>query len=131
MEKITLRFSSNHSLNNLYSLVVCLILNEKEKQYSIEYVHHFTRREGSPGEEEARKLVLPKRVLKAFTERAVDRILSKDEIPNLTNTRVLDGFNYEITITKGDVKKQYYANDVEIKTYPLLDYLATWSKNHQ
>ncbi len=108
-----------------------MILNEKEKQYSIEYVHHFTRRKGTPGEEEAKKLVLPKEVLDAFTEKAVDRILSKDEIPNLTNTRVLDGFNYEITITKGDVKKIYYANDVEIKTYPLLDYLATWSKNHQ
>ena len=100
MGKITLRFSSNHSLNNLYSLVVCLILNEKEKQYTIEYVHHFTRREGSPGEEEAGKLVLPKEVLDAFTEEAVNRILSKDEIPNLTNTLVLDGFNYEITITE-------------------------------
>ena len=41
---------------------------------------------------------------------------------------VLDGNHYEITITKGKVKKEYYADDASIETYPLLRYLASWCR---
>ena len=71
---------------------------------------------------------LPKRVLTAFTENAINKILSKDEIPNEFGMMVLDGYSYEITITKGDVCKEYSADDVSIETYPLLRYLASWCR---
>ena len=58
----------------------------------------------------------------------VNKILSKDEFPNESVFEVLDGNSYDITITKGGVKKEYYANDVTIETYPLLRYLASWCR---
>ena len=72
---------------------------------------------------------LPKRVLDAFTENAINMILSKDEIPNESGMVVLDGHHYEITITKGKEKKEYYADDASIETYPLLRYLASWCRS--
>ena len=68
---------------------------------------------------------LPKRVLDAFTEDAINKILSKDEIPNESGMWVLDGNHYEITITKGNLRKEYDADDASIETYPLLRYLAS------
>ena len=69
---------------------------------------------------------LPKRVLDAFTENAINKILSKDEIPNESGMLVLDGNHYEIKITKGNLRKEYNADEVSIETYPLLRYLASW-----
>ena len=71
---------------------------------------------------------IPKRVLNAFTESAINKILEKDEIPNESGMMVLDGYSYDITITKGNVRKEYCANDVTIETYPLLRYLASWCR---
>ncbi len=102
-------------------MVVVLTLDEKGKNYRAKLGNELLgeKKELPP---------LPKRILNAFTENAIDKILSKDEIPNESGMMVLDGNHYEITITKGKVKKEYYANDASIETYPLLRYLASWCR---
>ena len=119
MEKIRLKFSATPSLFPGNGVVVVLTLDEKGKSYKAKFENDFIgeQKELSP---------LPKRVLKAFTENAIDKILSKDEIPNESGMVVLDGNSYEIVITKGSLRKQYDAADVSIETYPLLRYLASW-----
>lgn len=121
MKKIRLKFSVTPSLFPGNSVVVVLTLDEKGKNYKAKFENDFIgeQKELSP---------LPKRVLDAFTENAINKILSKDEIPNESGMMVLDGNHYEITITKGDLRKEYYADDVSIETYPLLRYLASWYK---
>ena len=121
MEKVSLEFSAQHSLSALSNIIVVITLDETGKSYTAEKANEVLgNKEKLPS--------LPKRVLKAFTENAINKILSKDEIPNESGMMVLDGNHYEITITKGNVKKEYYANDVEIETYPLLRYLASWCR---
>ena len=120
MEKIKLKFSATPSLFPTNSMVVVLTLDEKGKSYKAKRENLLEKQEVmSP---------LPKRVLNAFTENAINIILSKDEIPNESGFEVLDGNNYEITITKGGVRKEYDANDASIETYPLLRYLASWCR---
>ena len=121
MEKIKLKFSVTPSLFPGNGMVVVLTLDEKGKSYKAKFENELLRnqKELPP---------LPKRVLNAFTENTINKILSKDEIPNESGFDMLDGNSYEITITKGEVKKEYYANDVEIETYPLLRYLASWCR---
>lgn len=121
MKKIRLKFSVTPSLFPGNSVVVVLTLDEKGKNYKAKFENDFIgeQKELSP---------LPKRVLDAFTENAINKILSKDEIPNESGMMVLDGNHYEITITKGDLRKEYDADDVSIETYPLLRYLASWYK---
>ena len=120
MEKIKLKFSVTPSLFPTNSMVVVLTLDEKGKSYKAKRENLLEKQEVvSP---------LPKRVLNAFTENAINKILSKDEIPNESGFVVLDGNHYEITITKGDIRKKYDANEVEIETYPLLRYLASWCR---
>jgi len=121
MEKISLEFSAQHSLSALSNIIVVITLDETGKSYTAEKTNELLgNKEKLPS--------LPKRVMNAFTENAINKILSKDEIPNESGMMVLDGNHYEITITKGNVKKEYYANDVEIETYPLLRYLASWCR---
>ena len=121
MEKIKLKFSVTPSLFPRNGMVVVLTLDEKGKSYKTKFENELlgNQKELPP---------LPKRVLNAFTENTINKILSKDEIPNESGFEVLDGHHYEITITKGDVKKEYYANDASIETYPLLRYLASWCR---
>ena len=121
MEKIKLKFSVTPSLFPRNGMVVVLTLDEKGKSYKTKFENELlgNQKELPP---------LPKRVLNAFTENTINKILSKDEIPNESGFDMLDGNSYEITITKGKVKKKYYANDVEIETYPLLRYLASWCR---
>ena len=120
MEKIKLKFSATPSLFPGNCMVVVLTLDEKGKSYKAKRENLLEKQEVmSP---------LPKRVLNAFTENAINIILSKDEIPNESGFEVLDGNNYEITITKGGVRKEYDANDASIETYPLLRYLASWCR---
>ena len=121
MEKIRLEFSAQQSLSFLSSMVVVITLDEHGKNYTAEIANELSgKQEELPP--------LPKRVLNAFTENAIDKILSKDEIPNESDMMVLDGCSYEITITKGDVRKKYYADDASIETYPLLRNLASWCR---
>ena len=120
MEKIIIKFSAQHSLIVSDSVVVVMTLDEKGKSYKAKCEDLMgTQKELPP---------IPKRVLKAFTESAVNKILSKDEIPNESGMMVLDGNHYEITITKGNVRKEYDANDASIETYPLLRYFASWCR---
>ena len=128
MEKIKLKFSVTPSLFLTNGLVVVLTLDEKGKSYKAKYDNPLGEFAKELSEEQKELSPLPKRVLAAFTENAINKILSKDEIPNESGEMVLDGNHYEITITKGKVKKEYYANDVEIETYPLLRYLASWCR---
>ena len=121
MEKVRLKFSATPSLFPGNRLVVVLTLDEKGKSYKVKLGNDFIG-------EQKELAPLPKRVLDAFTENAINKILSKDEIPNESGMMVLDGNHYEITITKGDLRKEYYADDVSIETYPLLRYLASWYK---
>lgn len=73
----------------------------------------------------------PKRVEKAFTRAAIEKILSVDEIPNKTDyVEILDGNTYYITIKKGNIAKVYVANDLSINTYPLLRFLASWARHY-
>ena len=120
MEKIIIKFSAQHSLIVSDSVVVVMTLDERGQNYKVKYEDLMgNKKEVRP---------IPKRVLKAFTESAINKILSKDEIPNESGMMVLDGYSYDITITKGGIKKEYYANDVTIETYPLLRYLASWCR---
>lgn len=120
MEKIKLEFSAQNSLVVSDSVVVVMTLDEKGKSYKVKCEDLMgTQKELPP---------IPKRVLKAFTESAINKILEKDEIPNESGMMVLDGYSYDITITKGGIKKEYCANDVTIETYPLLRYLASWCR---
>ena len=120
MERIKLKFSVTPSLFPTNSMVVVLTLDEKGKSYKAKHENLFKKQEeASP---------LPKRVLNAFTENSIDKILSKDIIPNESGYEVFDGNSYEITITKGDVRKEYDANEASIETYPLLRYLASWCR---
>ena len=122
MEKIELKFSATPSLLPTNGVVVVLTLDEKRKSYKAKRntISFFGEQKELPP--------IPKRVLDAFTENAIDKILSKDEIPNESGMMVLDGYHYEITITKGDLRKEYDADDVSIETYPLLRYLASWCR---
>lgn len=120
MEKIQLEFSAQNSLVVSDSVVVVMTLDEKGKSYKAKCEDLMGNQKDLPP--------IPKRVLKAFTESAINKILSKDEIPNESGLMVLDGYSYDITISKGGIKKEYYANDVTIETYPLLRYLASWCR---
>ena len=120
MDKIKLKFSATPSLFPGNSMVVVLTLDEKGKSYKAKREDLLEKQEVVPP--------LPKRVLNAFTENAINKILSKDEIPNESGFEVLDGNSYEITITKGNIRKKYDANDASIETYPLLRYLASWCR---
>jgi len=120
MEKIKMKFSVQHSLIVSASVVVVMTLDEKGKSYKVKCEDLMGSKKELPP--------IPKRVLNAFTENAVNKILLKDEIPNESGFEVLDGCSYDITITKGNVRKEYYANDVTIETYPLLRYLASWCR---
>jgi len=120
MEKIKIKFSAKHSLIVSDSVVVVMTLDEKGKSYKVKCEDLMGSKKELPP--------IPKRVLNAFTENAVNKILLKDEIPNESGFEVLDGYSYDITITKGNVRKEYYANDVTIETYPLLRYLASWCR---
>ena len=126
MEKITLKFSITPSLFPANGMVVVLTLDEKGKSYKVKFDNPLGEfaKEISGKQEDLPPA--PKRVLDAFTENAINRILSKDEIPNESGMMVLDGNSYEITIIKGDMRKKYDADDASIETYPLLRYLASW-----
>jgi DNA-binding response OmpR family regulator len=115
-----LEFSATPSLFPGNGVIVVLTLDEKGKSYKAKRntISFFGEQEELPP--------IPKRVLDAFTENAIDKILSKDEIPNESGMVVLDGNHYEITITKDDLRKEYDADDASIETYPLLRYLASW-----
>ena len=119
MDKIKLKFSATPSLFLSNGIVVVLTLDETGKSYKAKLENDILgeQKELSP---------IPKRVLDAFTENAINEILSKDEIPNESGMMVLDGNSYEIIITKGNLRKEYDADDVSIETYPLLRYLASW-----
>ena len=128
MEKIKLKFSVTPSLFPGNGMVVIMTLDEKGKSYKVKK-EDFMEKYGLGLSEKKKELPpLPKRVLNAFTESAINKILSKDEITNESDYVVLDGNHYQITITKGKVKKEYDANDVSIERYPLLRYLASWCK---
>ena len=121
MEKISLEFSAQHSLSALSNIIVVITLDETGKSYTAEKANEVLgNKEKLPS--------LPKRVLKAFTENAINKILSKEEIPNESGMMVLDGYSYEIKISKGDIYKEYDADDASIETYPLLRYLASWCR---
>ena len=119
MEKIKLKFSARPSLFPSNGMAVVLTLDEKGKSYK-------TKLEKGISGEQKELSPIPKRVLDAFTENTINKILSKDEIPNESGMMVLDGNHYDIVITKGNVCKKYYADEVSIETYPLLRYLASW-----
>ena len=128
MEEIKLKFSITPSLFPANGMVVVLTLDEKGKGYTAKYDNSLGGLDNSLSGQKKEFPPVPKRVLDAFTENAIDRILSKDEIPNESGMMVLDGNSYEITITKGKVRKVYDADDASIETYPLLRYLANWCR---
>ena len=128
MKKIKLKFSVTPSLFPANGMVVVLTLDEKGKGYTAKYDNSLGGLDNSLSGQNKEFPPAPKRVLDAFTENAIDRILSKDEIPNESGMMVLDGNSYEITITKGNIRKVYSADDASIETYPLLRYLASWCR---
>ena len=132
MEKIKLEFSATPSLYPGNGVDVVMTLDESGKNYTVvknDFLADLKKEFSVEQEEKQEKLQsLPKRVFDAFTENAINKILSKDEIPNESGMMVLDGVSYEIKITKGDICKEYYADDANIETYPLLRYLASWCR---
>lgn len=128
MEKIKLEFSAIHSLNHFDSVNVVMTLDETGKNYTVGYDDQVAEIMNMVSEKLEELPPLPKRVLDAFTENAINKILSKDEIPNESGKVVLDGHHYEIKITKGNLRKEYDADEASIETYPLLRYLASWNR---
>ena len=128
MEKIKLEFSAHHSLNHFDSVDVVMTLDETGKSYTVGYDDRLAEIFNKLSEKLEELPPLPKRVLDAFTENAINKILSKDEIPNESGKVVLDGHRYKIKITKGGICKEYDADDLSIETYPLLRYLASWNR---
>ena len=126
MEKIKLEFSATPSLFPTSGIVVVLTLDEKGKNYTVGYDDRLTEIMNKVSEKLEELPPLPKRVLNAFTENAINKILSKDEIPNDSGMMVLDGNSYNIVINKGSLRKEYWADEVSIETYHLLRYLASW-----
>lgn len=128
MEKITLSFSAQYVLSVLKHQDVILTLDENGKRFSVKNEDPFAVLNRALHGEPTDPVTLPKRVMKAFTASAIDKILAKNEIPNESGKRFEDGSWYKISITKGDVTKEYDADDASIETYPLLRYLASWSR---
>lgn len=128
MEKIKLEFSAQHSLNIFDSVDVVMTLDETGKNYTVGYDDRLAEIFNKLSEKLEELPPLPQRVLDAFTENAINKILSKDEIPNESGKVVLDGHRYKIKITKGGICKEYDADDLSIETYPLLRYLASWNR---
>ena len=128
MEKIKLEFSATPSLFPSNGIVVVMTIDEKGKNYKVDFNNSFEVFANDLSENQKELQPLPKRILKAFTGNAINKILSKDEIPNDSGMAVLDGYSYEIKITKGGICKDYYADDANIETYPLLRYLASWCR---
>ena len=112
----------------LNGVKVVMTLDETGKNYTVGYDDRLAEIFNKLSEKLEELPPLPKRVLNAFTENAINKILSKDEIPNESGKVVLDGNHYEIKITKGKLRKQYDADDLSIETYPLLRYLASWNR---
>ena len=103
MEKIKLKFSVTPSLFPGNGMVVIMTLDEKGKSYKVKK-EDFMEKNGLGLSEKKKELPpLPKRVLNAFTESAINKILSKDEITNESDYVVLDGNHYQITITMNRV----------------------------
>ena len=130
MEKIIFEFSASPCLYPTNGVNVVMTLDETGKNYTVERNNLFDdlAKEllDKQEEKQEKQPSLPKRVLDAFTENAINKILSKDEIPNVSGMVVLDGNSYEIKISKGGICKEYDADDASIETYPLLRYLASW-----
>ena len=128
MEQITLRFSGMPSLQAILSLSEVVLKMDENGKYATMEIDDYDNLPEDIKEkiEKSSPVELPKRVMKAFTEPAIDKILSKDEIPNESGMMVLDGNDYTIVISKGNLTKEYYADDCTIETYPLLRYLASW-----
>lgn len=131
MEKIKLKFSATPCLYPTNGVNVVMTLDETGKNYKVVYENQFAEMIKEFTEERKERPSLPKRVLNAFTENAINKILAKDEIPNESGMEVLDGNSYDIIITKGNLRKEYWANDASIETYPLLRYLASWYRNNK
>ena len=132
MDKIKVKFSATPSLFPSNGIVVVLTLDEKGKSYKIkrkDFLADLNKLMGVQEEKLEKQPTLPKRVLDAFTENAINKILSKDEIPNESGMMVLDGNSYDIVITKGSLRKEYWADEASIETYPLLRYLASWYRH--
>lgn len=133
MGKIILEFSASPCLYPTNGVSVVMTLDETGKNYTIKRNSLFAdlTKEllGDQEEKQEEQPSLPKRVLDAFTENAINKILSKDEIPNESGMVVLDGNSYEIKISKGSICKEYDADDASIETYPLLRYLASWYRH--
>lgn len=124
MTKITLKFSGDYYNNYTINPTVVLTLDESCKSYSFEYEEG--HEDIAQMREDQDPLILPKRVLTAFTKSAVSKIFAKDEIPNESGLVILDGYRYNISITIDSETKEYCADDISIETYPLLRYLASW-----
>lgn len=123
MERIEIKFTACSCLLAIDTIVVKMTLNDSGKNYSVDKVCEYS--------EEGNHYILPKRVLSAFNERAINRILSNEEIPNEEGVAVLDGQKYELIISKGNIHRIYHADDASIGTYPLLRYLASWCRKQR
>ena len=126
MEKIEMQFTAGYSLDILRRVTVTLTLDRKGKRYSIGYGLPDLETEEGQAEAQAEEAVLPESILAAFTEEAVAEILSRNEIPNEAGFHILDGNTYDIIIRRGRRKREYYADEASIRTYPLLRKLANW-----
>lgn len=126
MEKIILEFCVTPSHLPLNGVKVVMTFDETGKNYTVGYDERIAEIKNMLSEKQEELPALPKRVLDVFTENAINKILSKDEIPNESGMMVLDGNSYEIKISKGGICKEYDADDASIETYPLLRYLASW-----
>ena len=128
MEKIILEFCVTPSHLPLNGVKVVMTFDETGKNYTVGYDERIAEIKNMLSEKQEELPALPKRVLDVFTENAINKILSKDEIPNESGMMVLDGNSYEIKISKGGICKEYDADDASIETYPLLRYLASWCR---
>lgn len=129
--RLTFQGDLNCSLNYGFNrLIIILTMDGFEKKEAFEFYSQILPDKIIRQELPFDNLHIPKRVMRAFTSHALDRILSIDKIPNPKKLNVLDGLHYVITIQKGEIEKIYTADDAEILSYPLLRYIASWYRQY-
>lgn len=101
-----------------------LIMDEGGKRMEIVDKIPFTS-EDDPERFRTEVVKMSKRLEKAFTVAAVEKILQLDSIPRTDeNVFYFDGTSYELEVTKDDVTKTYNFGDGEVDSVPLIKYFA-------
>lgn len=128
MDNIVLKFSAKVLSNPLSEVNLVLKKDESGKSYTVEYKDPHFASFASDEQSEKKQAELMNLIMSTFTENEIDEILSMDVIPRDPEVFIFDGYRYEISITKGNITKNYFADDENICSVPLFGCLAVWCR---